>query len=178
MRKYTIHIDMSGKFYEYKDIGIAFIAAEDKCFHKGTALSGKLVKTIIQMNNLKGDYADLYSICIYNIIKDDVTQFKKIIICNDEPTKKVIKYLNILFDNDELNEVEICSIDEYKKQIEKKVMSEADGRANSYRKRGLFKRKWNKGTKLNFIETDLKTINSLLEKIRVSNDSSNQSHKR
>ena len=138
--KYTIHVDMSHKFYERFTVGIAFIATEDKKIHKGTALSNKLIKSLKKDVNAYYDFPRLYAICIYWILKDDIPKVDRLIIDNDENFVEVREHLDILFrDNQDFNNVNLMSLRDYTQILGKNIQSLAHGVANSYRKRGLQK---------------------------------------
>ncbi len=92
------HIDLSRKFWERKTTGIACICVETKN-HVGCALDFHLKKHVhykLIINKSRQDYAMLYSICIYYLIKDILEEIDCLIICNDEDFKFVKKYLLIL----------------------------------------------------------------------------------
>ena len=157
--KYTIHVDMSQKFYEKYDVGIAFIATEDRTFHKGTALSNKLIKSLNRDLNADYDSSRLYAICIYWILKEDISKSDNLIICNDEPFEEVQGYLNLLFNgNSDFDNVSMISLRDHTQMLGKNIQSLAHGVANSYRKRGLKRHRHNRGKKLNFIELHYEDI--------------------
>src|SRR3989338_3142517 len=84
--KDDFHIDMSGRIYEEKTIGIALVGTKTKK-HQGCAIKGNLIK-LIRKELFKGRYfedpAKLYAICIYLLLKDIREEIETLIICNDE----------------------------------------------------------------------------------------------
>src|SRR3989344_1536072 len=96
------HIDMSGRLYEKGNSGIACVGTKTKD-HVGCAIKGR-TKRLIEKNLCIGkiheDYARIYAICIYFIIKDRINNIDTLIICNDEDFNYVKEYLYILFDNE------------------------------------------------------------------------------
>lgn len=136
--KRVMHIDTSCKLYENKDTGIAYkmIGTNE---HKGLVLNKKLKKELKKKFNMNNDFARLYSVSIYYLIKDNLNKFDVLIICADEDFKKVRDYLDILFQNDkEYSKKEIISLVKLREITDnKKLKSAADKIANSYRKRGL-----------------------------------------
>ena len=156
--KGAIHIDMSGRFHNREKIGIAYVSDMNGEKHKGTAIGGKVIKALVKRYRTDRDFARLYAICIYFIIRDDIDGFKEIIICNDEDFDSVKRYLYILFGSKRLSKINIQPIDYYRKVMGKNVKSLADGKAESYRKRGLKIKRWFRGTKLNVVEINFKDI--------------------
>ena len=68
----VMHIDTSSKLYERKNTGIAYkIIKSNK--HKGLGLSLRLKKELEKDLNANKDYARIYAICIYYLIKNDMT---------------------------------------------------------------------------------------------------------
>ena len=153
-----IHVDMSQKFSNMKNIGVAWIST-DRQHHKGLALSGKLIKKLVNEVGANHDFARLYAICIFLILRDDISKVSEIIICNDEDFTTVKKHLERLFISfPDFSQVRIDSIFDFRKRIGRDIKSLADGIAASYRKRGLKENRWNKGYKLNVIRTRYKEI--------------------
>lgn len=153
------HIDMSGKLYAEGNCGIACINSRTR-IHNGCALSGRL-KRLIEKNlfntTTAEDYAKIYAICIYYLIKDKVNEIENLIICNDEKFIYVKLYLEELFGVEPIPK--IISITEFQKKLGRKVKSLADNAADSYRKRALKRNKWNIGIPLDVVEIDYERIN-------------------
>lgn len=150
-----IHVDMSGKFYKKENVGIAW-TDHKKQKHKGLFLSGKQVTRIIEHKNADDDFPRLYAICIYLLVKDNVDEIKELILCTDETFLTVKEYLTLLLAKEGKNK-SIRSIGQYREEKKKegdmrKIISCADGFANSYRKRGSQECRWDKGRKLNIVK--------------------------
>ena len=163
----VMHIDTSVKLHKQKDTGIAYkIIGSEK--HKGLAIHRKLKKELKRDLNTQEDYARLYAIGIFLIIKDDLDLFDTLIICEDESIVYVKEYLNLLFEeNPDYFNKKVMSISELRKITgNKKLRSYADGVAKSYRKRALkYLGRQQEGIKLNPIKIDYKTIVSLWKEI-------------
>lgn len=136
--KKVMHIDTSCKLYERKDTGIAYRIIGSNA-HKGLALSKKLKKELERDFNIDKDYAKLYAICIYYLIKDDLDIFDILVICGDEDFSRTKKYLDILFfDNSKYHSKKVISLYELRELTgKKKLKSYADNLSRSYRKRAL-----------------------------------------
>ena len=155
--KDSFHVDMSGRIYEKRTIGIALVGTETN-IHYGCALKGNLVKFIkrnLFKKNIYEDSAKLYAICIYLLVKNVKGNVKTLIVCNDEDFEIVKKVLNKL-----LNPVdfEIINISEFRKRLGRNIGSLADNYANIYRKKALKFNQRGKGKKLNVIEVNFKII--------------------
>ena len=137
-KKRVMHIDTSCKLYERKNTGIAYKMIRSN-EHKGLCLSLKLKKELERDLKINRDYARIYAICIYLLIKDDLDKFDILVICGDEDIKLVKKYLNFLFSKDKTYyEKEIISVYELRKITgNKKLRSYANNISNSYRKRAF-----------------------------------------
>ena len=137
-RKRVMHIDTSCKLYENKDTGIAYKIINTN-EHRGLVINKKLKKELKKKFDMRKDFAKLYSVCIYYLIKDNLNEFDILIICADEKFEKVRDYLDILFKNDkEYSKKEIISLVKLREITDdKNLRSAADKIANSYRKRGL-----------------------------------------
>jgi hypothetical protein len=160
-----IHIDISEKFENKKTIGIAWIT-EDKKSHKGTALSGKIIKELIKKQNININYPKLYSILVFLILHKNIENVKKIVICNDYNFDKIDCYLRLLFLNyANYAKIEVMSIREYRSKLGFYFESYADGVAKSYRKRGLKPKRRETGKKLNYIEVKYQEIINLWNKL-------------
>jgi len=102
-------------------------------------LSLRLKKELEKNLDADYDYARLYAICIYFIIKDDLNIFDELIICGDEHFIAVKEYLNLLFQGDqEFMSKKIKSIYELRIETDNKnIRSYADDVAYSYMRRAL-----------------------------------------
>lgn len=163
----TMHIDVSIRFYQKGDSGIAFkIIPTNE--HKGLVLSNKLKRVLRKKLNFKEDYARLYSICIYYLIRNDLDSFDNLVICNDESYEDTKKYLDLLFHmNKEYSSKFITSISKLRRITgDSKIRSYADNIANVYRKK-TFKplRRRQKGIELNIIEINYQKIKEKWEEI-------------
>lgn len=157
-----IHVDMSGKFYNRENVGIAW-TDEKKQKHKGLFLSGKQVTRIVENKNADDDFPRLYAICIYLIVKEDIDGIRELILCTDETFLEVKEYLSSLFKKEGKSNKSIRSIGQYREEQKKggrggKIISCADGFANSYRKRGSKECRWDKGRKLNLVKASYEEI--------------------
>ena len=108
--KDNFHVDMSGRIYEEKTIGIALVGTETKV-HYGCALKSNLVK-FIQKNlfkkNIYKDSAKLYAICISLLVKNIKDNIKTLIVCNDEDFNVVKKVLDYLLKNCDFVKTSTC----------------------------------------------------------------------
>lgn len=133
-----MHIDTSCRLNQRKDTAIAYriIGSE---LHKGVGLKLRLKKDLERSLNADYDYARIYAISIYYLIKDSLDDFDVLIICNDENIKYVKSYLDILFSGmDSYFKKSVLSITELRNITgNKKIRSYADNTARSYRKRVL-----------------------------------------
>jgi len=158
---------MSGKIFEGLTIGIACVGAKSKT-HNGCALRGNLIKFIqkhLCIGDIAEEYARLYAICIYLLIKDKLNEIESLIICNDEEFIYVKEYLIILLGG--IPNFEIINITEFRKTFGRKLKSLADNFAKAYRKRALNKNKWEKGKALTVVNVDYKTIEEYWKKLDV-----------
>ena len=158
--KKIIHIDTSNKLYEKKNTGIAYRIIKTNA-HKGIGLSLKLKDELKRDLNADYDYARLYAICIYFLIKDDLELFDILVICGDEDIWRVKEYLYLLFlHNKKYSEKIIIGIGELREITgNKRLRSYADNAARSYRKR-VFRslNRQQKGLFLNPIKITYKMI--------------------
>ena len=165
--KEDYHIDMSGRIYKKKTVGIACVGAQTKT-NNGCALKGNLIK-FIQKNLCIGsvyeEYAKLYAISIFLLVKGKVKDISTLIICNDEDFNYVKEYLLFLIQQEGDSLLEIISIGDLKKKLGRNVKSLADNFAKCYRKRALNKNKWENGKKLDVINIDYKTIEEYWKKL-------------
>jgi len=160
--KYTFHVDMSGRIYENKTIGIALVGTETKV-HYGCAIKGNLVKLIKRRlfeKNIFEDSAKLYAICISFLVKKVKDNIKTLIICNDEDFKIVKSVLSRLLKD---YSFEIISISDFRKRLGRNVGSFADNYAKIYRKRGLKPNRWIKGKELNIFPITYNLIKQFWE---------------
>ena len=158
------HVDMSGRIYENKTIGIAVVGTSSKKHH-GCAIKGnliKLVKNRLFKKNIFEDSAKLYSICIYLLIRDIKKEISTLIICNDEDFNRVKRYLGILLQGISF---EIINITEFRKRLGRNIGSLADNFAKIYKKRALKPYKWKDGKNLNVISITYNNINENWEKL-------------
>lgn len=158
--KKIMHIDTSCKLYEKKHTAIAYNTIRENK-HKGCILKSKLKRELEKDLSADYDYARIYAICIYYLIKKDLDEFNILVICGDEHFPAVKGYLeNLFFENEGYPEKEIISISELRTITgNSKLRSYADNRANSYRKRGakpLYRRQ--KGVSLNMVDINYKMI--------------------
>lgn len=163
-----MHIDTSIKLHERKDTGISYKIVKTN-EHKGLCLSLKLKKELERDLEAKYDYARVYAICIYFLIKDDLDLFDVLVICGDENYTEVKEYLNILFsENKKYFEKKVISVYELRAITgNKKLKSYADNISNSYRKRALkSKVRQQKGIELNPIRVNYKMICEKWEEIQ------------
>ncbi len=145
--------DTSCKFYEKKDTGIAYKIVNNG-EHKGIILSNKLKRELDYKINTHKNYAKLYAICIFYLIKDNLDDFDILVICGDEHFNKVRKNLDILFYGNKQYQIkEIISIGELRNITgNNKLKSYADNISNIYRKKGFKSlQRRQKGIKLNII---------------------------
>ncbi len=167
-----IHIDMSEKLHRRKTVGVAWCDISRK-EHKGLALSGKDIKRLIGEVNADHDFARLYAILIYHLIKDDSGKIEEIIICHDECYSDVRDYLSILLHPHDNRSLRISSINEIRTRMgNRNFKSPANGPANTYRKRGLKRFQWSKrnssGRSLNVKPITYNEMKSYWESIDLS----------
>jgi len=155
--KEDFHVDMSGRIYEEKTIGIALVSS-DKKTHYGCVLKGNLVKLIkkrLFQVNIFEDSAKLYAICISILVKNIRKDVKTLIICNDEDFVIVKKILNYLL---RPVDFEIINITEFRKRLGRNIGSLADNYAKIYRRKALKPTRDNKGKKLQVVEINFDLI--------------------
>ncbi|MDO8509474.1 MAG: hypothetical protein Q7S27_07400 [Nanoarchaeota archaeon] len=165
MEKDNFHVDMSGRIYEGKTIGIAIVGTKTK-LNYGCALKGNLIKLIkkeLFIKNIFEESAKLYAICIYMLIKEVENKIDTLIICNDEDFKIVKEILLKLLKN---NNFEIINISEFRKRLGRNVGSFADNYARIYRKRALKPKKWPKGKEINVIPITYRLIKRYWEELK------------
>jgi len=156
----TMHIDVSKRFYQKGVTGVAFkiIPSQE---HRGIVISNKLKKELKRDIDANEDYARIYAICIYYLIKDKLNLFDNLVICNDETYVYVKNYLDLLFQEDDIYFSKFITSLSKLREISgnPKIRSYADNIANVYRRKGLRsdKRK-QKGIKLNLVEINYKKI--------------------
>ncbi|MEK6823982.1 MAG: hypothetical protein AABY06_03005 [Nanoarchaeota archaeon] len=164
MKKDNFHVDMSGRIYEERTIGVALVATENK-IHYGCALKGNLVKLIkknLFKKNIYEDSAKLYAICIFLLVKNVRREIKTLIICNDEDFEIVKIVLNKLL---RPVDFEIINITEFRKLFGKNINSLAHNYANIYRKKALKPNRWAKGKELNIISVKYNLIKQVWEEL-------------
>lgn len=155
-----LHIDISGSFYKNGITGVACVSSDDK-FHIGTAISTKLKKDLKKQLKVDKNYPQLYAIIIHHLLsKVSLEEYLGVIICNDANYLEVKYHLDRLFSNNSAcQKLESSSIDKLRVMFgNRKIISLADNKANSYRKRGLNKLKHQKGIRLNFAPITFKDI--------------------
>jgi hypothetical protein len=165
IEKESFHIDMSGRIYEGKNIGIALVGARTRT-HYGCALKGNLIKLIKKRlfgKKIFEDSAKLYSICIYLLIKNVTQNINLLIICNDENFEVVKIILLKLLKNPNF---EIINISEFRKRLGRNIGSLADNYANIYRKRALSPNRWSKGRELNVVPVNFTLIEKHWEELK------------
>ena len=148
--KDDFHVDMSGRIYENKTIGIALVGTKTKVNY-GCALKNNLIRLIkknLFNTNVFEDAARLYAICIYLLVNEIKDNINTLIICNDEDFDIVEKTLCKLLG---AYEFEIINITKFRKRLGRNIGSLADNYAKIYRRRALKKNKKIKGKKLNVI---------------------------
>jgi len=156
-KKDNFHIDMSGRIYKNKTIGISVVGAETKKNY-GCALKGNLIKLIkkeLFKDDIFGDSAKLYAICIFLLIQKIKDDIHTLIICNDEDFDMTKRILLRLLKN---YNFEIISISEFRKRLGRNVGSLADNYSNIYRKRALNPNRWLKGKEINVVRITYKII--------------------
>lgn len=161
----SFHVDMSGRIYEEKTLGIAIVRS-DKKVHYGCALKGNLVKLVrknLFNKNIFEDSAKLYAICISLLIKNVPERIKTVIICNDEDFEVVKRCLNKLLSPVDF---EIINITEFRKRLGRNIGSLADNYANIYRRRAL-KNCNSQGKQLNVVEVTFNIIKENWDKLKV-----------
>lgn len=164
MEKDNFHVDMSGRIYENKTIGIAIVGTKTK-IHYGCALKGNLLKLIKEKlfrKTIFEDSAKLYAICIFILVKEIKNKIDTLIICNDEDFELVEKFLRSLLKN---YNFEIINIGEFRKRLGRNIGSLADNYARIYRKKALKPNRWIKGKKLNVTEVTFTIIKQHWEEI-------------
>ena len=165
MEKYNFHVDMSGRIYENKTIGVALVGTGTN-INYGCAIKGKLLK-FIKINLFKSsiyeDSAKLYAICIFLLIKNVKDNIKTLIICNDEDFEIVKKCLEHLLED---YDFEIINIGEFRKRLGRNIGSLADNYANIYRKKALRFNQRGKGRMLNVIPITFKITKKYWEELK------------
>lgn len=158
--KRVMHIDTSNRFYQKRNTGIAYKMIKTN-EHKGLGVSNKLKRELDRDLEAGDDYARLYAICVYFLIKEDLDKFDVLIICNDELFLYVKEYLDILFSNSkEYFRKEISSLAKLREITgDKSIRSHADNIAAIYRRKIFQKiQRKQKGIQLNIVEINYKII--------------------
>jgi ribosomal protein L7Ae-like RNA K-turn-binding protein len=161
----NFHVDMSGRIYENRTIGIAMVGTETK-LSCGCALKGNLIKLLkrkLFSKNIYQDSAKLYAICIFLLIEKLKDQIKSLIICNDEDFESVKTFLQKLLKG---FNIKIISINEFRRELGRNIGSFADNCANIYRKKALKPRRWVKGKELNVVNVTFSIIKQYWEEIK------------
>ncbi|MBU1203715.1 MAG: hypothetical protein KKG60_01460 [Nanoarchaeota archaeon] len=152
------HIDLSHKLWAKKTTGIACVNSMTK-EHNGCVLTRQFKESIKKdffKDFPKRNYARLYALCIYYLIRDKEKKIRRLIICNDEHFDFVKEYL-VSFLNKKPS-FDIISINEFRISLGRNIKSPADNSARSYRKRGSKRSRWSNGKKLNVIKITYKMI--------------------
>ena len=160
--KYDFHVDMSGRIYEGKTIGIALVGTETK-INYGCALKGNLIKLIkkeLFEKNIFEDAAKLYAICIYLLVREVKDNVRTLIICNDEDFDIVKNVLGRLL---KAYNFEIMNISEFRKRLGRNIGSLADNYAHIYRRRALNPHRQLKGKRINAVNVTFKIIKQYWE---------------
>lgn len=163
--KDDFHVDMSGRIYSSKTIGIALVGTQSK-INYGCALNGSLIikiKRELFRKNIIEDAAKLYAICIYFLVKEVRSDIRTLIICNDEDFQIVKSVLTkLLVDYD----FEIINISEFRKRLGRNIGSLADNYARIYRKKALNLNKLGQGREINVVKVSFKSIKTIWEEIK------------
>lgn len=167
MVKGEFHIDMSKKFKNEVNVGIA-CCSFDKMEHRGCALNRVLVKKLHCKfcNSDKKDKdgnAKLYAATIYCLIEEILSEIKTLVICCDEDPQLTKKYLLEMIDGSSI--IEIISIREYREMMgnpSPKIKSMAHRFCNMYRKRAQKQWRWEKGIPLNVIKIGFNELKEVL----------------
>lgn len=161
----SFHVDMSGRIYENRTIGISLVGTTTKV-HCGCALKGNLIKLVKKEFFKKTTYEDsakLYAICIFLLVKEVKNSIHTLIVCNDENFEVVKSILvKLLRDYD----IEIINISEFRRRLGRKIGSLADNYAKIYRKRALKPNKLIKGKKLNVVPITFNVIKQYWEELK------------
>jgi len=168
MTEGEFHIDMSKKFKDEVNVGIA-CCSFDKIEHRGCAFNGNLVKKLHNQfcnsnKKSKDGNAKLYAVSIYCLIKEILPKIETLVICCDESPSLTKKYLlEIINNNIETQEIEIISIREYRIRIgDPKIKSMAHNLCNIYRKKAPKCWRHKKGIPLNVIEIGFNELKEIL----------------
>lgn len=165
MKEDNFHIDMSGRIYGKKTIGIALVGTNTG-INCGCALKGNLlrvIKTKLFGREVYENSAKLYAICIYLLVSNLKIGIKTLIICNDEDFRIVKKVLDFLLKD---YDFEIINISEFRKRLGRKVGSFADNYAKIYRRRALKLNHHIKGRKLNVVEVTFNIIEKVWTRLK------------
>jgi|SRR3989344_539427 len=165
IEKDNFHVDMSGRIYEGKTIGIALVGTKSD-INYGCALKGNLIKLIKGSLFDKNDFQDsakLYATCIYLLIDKIKDKIYTLIICNDEDFNTVKNVLARLL---EKYDFEIINISEFRRRLGRNIGSLADNYARIYRKRALKPNRLIKGRKINVIKITYTLIKKYWEALK------------
>src|SRR3989344_5437188 len=149
--KDNFHVDMSGRIYENRTIGIALVGTKTR-INYGCALKGNLLKFIkksLFKDDIYKDSAKLYAICIYLLVREIKDNIDTLIICNDEDFSLVKGFLSKLLKN---YNFEVINISEFRKRLGRNVGSLAVNYARIYRRRALKPFKSSVGKKINVVK--------------------------
>lgn len=151
---------MSKRFYQRGDSGVAYKIIPSQR-HRGLAITNKLKKELKRDLHIEEDYARLYAICIYYLIRDKLDSFDNLVTCNDENYLYVKEYLDLLFlENKKYPSKYITSLSRLRKLAgDAKIRSYADNTANIYRRKALKPlRRIQKGVKLSIVKINYQKI--------------------
>jgi len=163
----VMHIDTSGRFKQKMSSGIAFKMI-DTGIHKGCCISNSLKRNLDRDLEAQEDYARIYAICIYYLIKDSLDEFDTLIICNDEHFLEVKLYLDNLFSEDlNYSNKAITDLNTLRKIMgDDTIESYAHGIAGIYRKKALLCiQRRQRGIPLNIVDINYQIIYGKWEEI-------------
>ena len=167
MAEGEFHIDMSKKFKDEVNVGIA-CCSFDKTEHRGCAFNGTLVKKLhsnfcnSDRRNKNGN-AKLYAASIYCLVKEILPEVKTLVICCDESPRLTKEYLLEMISN--TIELEIISIREYRVRMgnpKPKIKSMAHKLCNIYRRKALKRWRRERGVPLNVVEIGFNEFKEVL----------------
>ena len=155
--KDDFHIDMSGRIYENKNIGIALVGIYTRTNY-GCVLKKQLLQKIkkeLFEEDFYYDSAKLYAICIFILLDKVKDSVNELIVCNDEDFRVVKKILDYFLGD---YNFKIINITEFRKRLGRNVGSFADNYARIYRKRALKPTRLNHGKSINVVKINFKKI--------------------
>jgi len=110
------------------------------------------------------DYSRIHAITIYLLLRKEIANIERIVVCNDQKFSEVKSYLDILFEQyKEYSAIQVISIGEYRDETgRKRAKSAADNIAWKYRRLG---NKNLRNHQLNLTRVDYATIEEFWLKI-------------